>query len=114
MAPLHVRNDTFKGGAVVARATVSILVANMYLGGVAKHDRLLTLGRNVLPGGIESEIEFLAKRFKQTAEVVGNVTARPRSDGTLIQRHRYIAHDELRINLHLGAEPTAIRAGTKW
>ncbi len=85
----------------------------MDLGRVAEQQGLLALRRDVLPRGVEVEAELLAERVHQLEEVVGDVRLAPRLDGALAEGGHRVGHDQLGVDLHAGAEPVALRAGSE-
>ena len=70
-------------------------------------------GRELVPRGVEVEAELLAERVDQAEEVVGDVGAAPRRDRALAERGAGVGDHQLRVDLHLGAEAGAHRAGTE-
>ncbi len=111
MPPLHVRDHALEGRVVGPLPAVPVPVADVDLLVEAVEQRVPRPGRQPLPRRIHTEAHRIAERLDQPGEVVADVAAAPRRDRALGQRLRGIGDDELRIDLHAGAEAGAVRAG---
>ena len=80
---------------------------------MALEQRRTGVGRELVPRGVEVEAELLAEGVDQAEEVVGDVRAAPRRDRALPERGAGVGDDQLGVDLHLGAEARADRAGTE-
>ena len=78
---------------------------------MAREQRLLRLGGQPLPRGVEPEPDGLRQRLDEPVEVVADVAARPRGDRALVERLGRVGDDQLGVDLHPGAEAGAVRAG---
>ncbi len=84
----------------------------MHLLAVAVQQRLA--GRRGQPGPrrLDAEPHRVAQGLDQPDEVVADVTAAPHRDRALGQRLLRVGDDQLRVDLHPGAQARALRAGT--
>ncbi len=92
VAALDVGAHALEGGVVGALAAVAVAGDHVDLGLVALEQRRARLGRQLVPRGVEVEAELLAERVDQAQEVVGDVGAAPRRDGTLAERGTGVGH----------------------
>ncbi len=113
VAALDVGADALERGVVGALAAVAVLGDDVDLGPVALEHRRLGLGRELVPRGVEVEAELFAERVHQAQEVVGDVRAAPRCDGSLTEGGARVGDDQLRVDLHPGAEAVAGGAGAE-
>ena len=109
--PLDVGDRALEVRVIGPLAAVPVLVADVDLGLVPVQQRLLGLGGELLPRGVEPEPDRLGERLDEPVEVVADVPARPRGDRALVERLGRVGDDQLRVDLHLGAEAGALRAG---
>ena len=100
-------------GVVGALPAVAVGGDDVDLGRVPVEQRLLGLGGELLPRGVEVEAELLAERAHQPQEVVGDVRHAPRLDRALPQRRARVGDDQLGVDLHPGAEAVALGAGAE-
>jgi hypothetical protein len=110
VASLDVGADPLERGVVGALAAVAVAVLDVHLGRVTVEDRPARLRGQLLPRGVEVEPELLAERTEQPLEEVGDVRAGPGGHRPLGQRRRRVGHDQLRVDLHPGADAVALRA----
>ena len=110
VAPLDVGLDALELGVVGAFAAVAVAGDDVDLRRVAPQQRLLLLGGEVGPGGVEVEAELGAERLHQPLEVVGDVGLAPGLDRPLTERGRGVRDDQLGVDLEPGAEAVALRA----
>ena len=111
MPPLQPRDDALVDRLVGALAVEAVLVGDVHRA-VARpvEDELLVLGLERLPGGVEVEAAELGHPDLQAGEVLA-AGARPRRQRALGQRQGVVGHHELGVDLELGAEAEADRAG---
>ena len=113
VAPLDVGADPLEVGVVGAFAAVAVDVAHVHLGRVSLEDGLAALGRQVLPRGVQVEPELVTERAQQPGEVVADVGTRPGSDHALAEGGAGVGDDQLRVDLHPGADAVALGAGAE-
>ena len=104
MPALDVGDRALEVGVVRPLPAVPVLVPDVHLLVVAVQQGLLRRGRQPLPRRADLESERVAQRLDQPDEVVADVAAAPGPDGALGQRPGRVRHDQLRVDLHLGAE----------
>ena len=110
IAPLHVGDDALERpldgvGALVVRVDhLDRLVAG------AVQDDVAGLFRQVGERRVDRELEGAGERIEGLV-VVARRRAGPRRDRALLQRPGRVRDDQLGIEIHLGAEPVAGRAG---
>ena len=74
-------------------------------------DRLATLLGEVLPSGVQVEVELVAESAEETGEVVADVGPGPRADHALTERALGVGDDQVGVDLHAGADAVARGAG---
>ena len=111
VAALQPRDDPLEDRLVGARAVEAVLVGDVH-GPAARpvEDELLVLGLERLPRGVEVEAAELGHPDLQPGEVLA-ARARPRRQRALGQGERVVGHDQLGVDLELGAQAEADRAG---
>jgi hypothetical protein len=110
--PLEVGDHALEAGPVGPLTAVAVAVADVHLGvSAAVQDRLLRLGRQLVPGRVHPKAVGLGHRLQQPAEVLDVVAARPGRDGALLERPVLVGDDQLGVDLAPGAEPGALLAG---
>ncbi len=111
MTALHVGDRALEVRVVGPLAAVTVLVPDVDLLVQAVQQRLLRLGGQPFPRGVGPEPDGLRQRLDEAVEVVAHVPAGPRGDRALVQGLGRVGDDELRVDLHPGAEAGAVRAG---
>ena len=109
--PLDVGDRALEVGVVRPLPAVPVLVPDVHLVVVAVQQRLAGRGRQPGPRRVDAEPERVAERLDQPHEVVADVPAAPGADRAVGQRPGRVGDDQLRVDLHLGAEAGAVRAG---
>ncbi len=110
---LHPRDDPVEGGVVGTLAPVAVAVADVDLLVVAVQQRLLRLLRQSLPRGLQREPDRVAERLDQPGEVFAGVAAGPRVDRAVAELALGVGHHQIGVDLHLGAQTGALRAGAE-
>ena len=100
-----------KLGVVGPFPAVPVLVPDVDLLVVAVQQGLLRRGGQPAPPGVDGEAHRVAQRLDQPDEVVADRSTAPRRDRALGQRLVRVGHDQLGVDLHLGAQAGARRAG---
>ena len=113
MPAQDVGDHALEVGVVGTFAAVAVAPADVYLGLVPEQDRLLCIGADRLERLPHGEAQRLTERGEEALEVVGQVRARPRRERALAEARGGIGDDQLRVDLHLRAEPGAGRAGAE-
>ncbi len=103
--PLH---HALEAGVVGPLAPVFVAVADVHLVLGAVEDRLLPPRRQRPPRSVEVEALLVAERLEQPQEVFERVPGRPRRDRALAQRALGVGHDQLGVDLFLGADAGAV------
>ena len=111
MPPLDPLHHALEAGVVRALPAVPVAVPDVHLVLGAVQDRLLRPVRQRPPRRVQAEPLLPAERFEQPQEVVEGVPAGPGLDRTLVERALRVGHDQLRVDLLLGAQARALRAG---
>ena len=106
--PLH---HALEAGVVGALAAVLVAVADVDLVLGAVQDRLLRAGRQLPPRGVDAELLGLGQRLQQAQEVLQGRAAGPGLDRALAEAALLVRDDQLRVDLLLGAQAGALRAG---
>ncbi len=106
--PLH---HALEAGVVRALPAVLVAVAHVHLVVGAVQDRLLRPRRQRTPGRVDVEVLRLAERLQQAQEVFQVVPGRPGLDRALAQAALRVGDEQFRIDLLLGAQAGALRAG---
>ncbi len=109
--PLDVADRALEVRVVRPLPPVPVLVPDVYLGVVAREQGRPGLVRKLAPGGVHPEAEGLGQRLDEPVEVVADGAARPRGDRALLERLGRVGDDQLRVDLHPGAQARAVRAG---
>ena len=108
---LQVGDGAFVAGVVAAGAAVAVLVPDVHpLVAGAGEQQLAVLVRQLPPRGIDRDVVVLGHGFDEALEVLA-VAARPRGDGAVGQAEVGVGHDQLGVDLELGAEAVTGRAG---
>ena len=113
VAALDIGTHALEGGVVGPLATVAVAGDDVDLGLVPLEQRGARQRGELVPGRVEVEAELLPERVGEPEEVVGDVGAAPGRDGTLAERRTGVGDDQLGVDLHLGAETGAHRAGAE-
>ena len=114
VAALDERDDALEAGRVGAVAAVAVLVLDVDLVVLAVQQRLLGAGRQSPERRVHRELHVLGEGAHHALEVLGRAGALgPRRDGTLGERQVVVGHDELGVDLELGADAGALRAGAE-
>ena len=111
-APLDVADDAFErlDGLVVARA-VEVDERHLLLVGAVEQGELHVLGQ-LVPRRLHRHLEVLGERLQRLLVVGrGGAGLGPRVDGAFGEGEVGVGHDELGLELQLGAEAVAGRAG---
>ncbi len=112
MPPLDVGDRALEVRVVGALAAVPVLVADVDLGRRARAGAPSGPWPGACSQGVSmSEPDRLGEGLDQPVEVVADVAARPRGDRALVERLGRVGDDQLRVDLHPGAEAGALRAG---
>ncbi len=110
VAALEVRHDALEARHVRALAAHAVAVGDVQPIAVrAVQEQVLLVLRQVEPGLVEVDLVALGDRLRDLL-VVARRPARPRQDRALVERERRVRHHEVRVDLHLRAEPGAARA----
>ena len=109
---LDERDDALEPGRVGPVAAVAVAVLHVDLVVLAVEQRFRgPLGQR-LPRRVHREAQVFAERGDDPQEVVGRAgPLRPGRDGALAERQVVVGNDQLRVDLELGADPGAARAG---
>ncbi len=111
IAPLEVRDDALEGRGVRAPPSVAVAVRDVDALAVrAVQEAVPHVVRQVLPGGVAVDLPLVRDRLRHLL-VVARGARRPGQDRPLVERQRRVRDDQLRVDLHLRAEPRAARAG---
>ncbi len=108
---LDPRDHALEVGVIRALPPVPVPVPHVHLGAVAAQQRLAGRGGQLGPRRVHAEPHGLAEGLDQPDEVVAEVAAAPRRERPVGQRQALVRHDQLGVDLQLGAEPGAGRAG---
>ena len=92
---------------------VPVAVAHLDLRLVPVQQRLLGALRQPCPGDVRTEAERVGERADEAAEVVPGVPVRPGVQRALVERLLLVRDDQLRVDLHAGADAGAVRAGAE-
>src|ERR1700722_8437981 len=104
MPTLEPRHDAFVAALERALPPVTVLVPELHLlGAGAEEEGLAVLFAQLLPRGVDIEVEGVCDRFQEAVEVHAP-RARPRDDRTVCDAARPVGHHELRIDLVAGPE----------
>ena len=109
--PLDPRDHALERRVVRALPAVPVLVPDVHLEVVAAQQGLAGVGGQLAPRGVHPEPDRLAQGLDQPDEVVAEMAAAPRGQGAVGQRLAVVGDDQLRVDLELGAQPGAVRAG---
>ncbi len=109
-AALHIGDHAFERllGFVAAQAIVIDELDFVFARTV--QNNIAGLLRQVFPRIVEREFVIAAERL-QRLQIIGRGGFRPRRDGALAQGDRLVRHNECGIEIELGAQPIAGRAG---
>nr|BFE75168.1 hypothetical protein GCM10020092_084690 [Actinoplanes digitatis] len=106
--PLH---HALEAGVVGALTAVLVAVADVHLVLGAVQDRLLRPARQLPPRCVDAEFLGLGQGLEQAQEVFEGGAAGPGLDRALAQAALVVRDDQLRVDLLLGAQAGAVRAG---
>ena len=109
--PLDPRDHALEVRVVRALPAVPVLVPDVDLQFVAAQQRLAGAFRQLRPRRVHPEPERLAEGLDQPEEVVADGPGAPRRERAVLQRLGLVGHDQLGVDLQLGAQPGALRAG---
>ena len=114
MAPLDEGDDPFEARAVGALAPEAVAVLDVHLVVAALEQSLTGPARQGPPRGVHVEAEVVAERRHRPLEVLGRLGPLcPRGNGPLREGQVVVRHDELGIDLELGAQAGAGGAGAE-
>ena len=111
-APLHIRNDAFeRAGRRVA--TIAVIVMKGYALAVRSvKDGVADLFGQVLERLVCAHLVMVREAVEGLCIILRR-RSRPRGDGAFGPAKAPIGHDHVRVEIHVGAQAVARRAGTK-
>ncbi len=109
--PLDPRDHALERRVIRALPAVPVLVPDVDLPVEAAQQGLAGGAGQLGPRRIHPEPDRLTQGLDQPFEVVAEVAAAPRRERAVGQRLALVRDDQLRVDLELGAQPGAVRAG---
>ena len=114
VATLDERHDPFETGGVGPVAAVAVAIRDVDLVVLPEEQGLLGPFGERPPGGVERELQVVGHRLDDAHEVVGRAgAAPPRSHRALRDREVLVGDAQLGVDLELGAQTGAGRAGAE-
>ena len=113
--PLDVGHDALEPRRVAHLAAVAVLPPDRDLVVLAAQHRILHVDAQLLPRGVEREVQVVREALEQSLVVLEQPLAlgRPRDEHALADRELLVAEHEVDIHRHAGAEARARRAGAE-